>query len=556
MNFMISKVKNRTNIILAIIVMLYSAIALFRLGEFNNPQSHWECQEKGYELIFEFDEEIDLSAVVYYLGNYGNRKFQVLLGHGDPIQWEDAGQIVFSQVYQWRAQNIGATVRSIKFITENVYTQIGELLFLDNSGNRIVPVNSRNYPELFDESDSYQGKSTYQTGTVFDEPVYARTAFEYLNGMRPYEDTHPPLGKLLIAPGIALFGMNTFGWRFSGTVAGILIICLIAFFSQRMFSNPWISVGVTSVFACDFMLFTHTRLAQIDSFLVLFILGMFYFLYLFGETLLDSSLENKRRNTCIYIWLSGFSFGCAAACKWSGAYCIPGILGIFGSYLIIGFKKKAISNRELYYYIACFIPAFILIPGVIYVLSYIPYIPVNQELGFWEGMIQNQINMFRYHTSLTAANAESAKWFQWPLIAVPITFCDYVKNGMKECVYLLGNPALWISGICAFFYCLYESLNSLNRKSLFLIVMYLSPLLPWMMVPRSSFIYHYFPCLPALALMLGCFSESKKKYGLKLLFAIVVISIILFIMYYPILSGLPMSAEYVEFLEWFPWWDF
>lgn len=549
-----SRLKERTNLILVIIIILYSTIALCRLGDFKAPRSYWDCQEKGYELVFDFGEDIDLSALVYYLGNYGNRGFQVQLGYGDPIQWEDSDQIVFSQVYQWKAKNIFASVRGIKLITQNVYTQLGELVFIDNSGNMKVPINYWDYPELFDESNLYCGKSTYQTGTVFDEPVYARTAYEYLNGMRPFEDTHPPLGKLLIAPGIALFGMNTFGWRFSGTVSGILILCLVAMFSKRMFSNPWISIGVTIIFAFDFMLFTHTRLAQIDSFLVLFILGMFFCMYLYGETLLN--FPSKKRKATVYMMLFSICIGCAVACKWSGAYSIPGLIIIWLSYLLKAYSKKLISRKDFYYYLIGFIPVFIMIPGLVYILSYIPYIPVNQELGFWKGMIQNQINMFQYHSSLDTINAESAKWFQWPLIAVPITYCDYTNNGFKECVYLLGNPALWLSGLFACFYCIYEFIDSQNRKSGFLIMMYLSPILPWILVSRSSFLYHYFPCLPTLAMMLGYCAEVKNKNGLKLLFAIAGISIILFVIYYPILSGLIIPMKYAEFLEWFPWWDF
>ena len=178
MNSMKSQVSKLTNLVLIVIVIIYSMIALYRLGDSKSPQSYWNCQEKGYELVFDFGENVDLAAFVYYLGNYGNRVFQIQFGYGDPIQWEDAGQITFAQVYQWKAQNIGASVRGIKFITENVYTQLGELLFIDNSGDRIVPLNFGDYPELFDETDLYHGKSTYQTGTVFDEPLYARTAYE------------------------------------------------------------------------------------------------------------------------------------------------------------------------------------------------------------------------------------------------------------------------------------------------------------------------------------------------------------------------------------------
>ena len=70
----------------------------------------------------------------------------------------------------------------------------------------------------------------YRLGTpdefYFDETQAAATAQEVLNGSPAAwefignENTHPPLGKLLIAGGMALFGDNPFGWRFLGAREG------------------------------------------------------------------------------------------------------------------------------------------------------------------------------------------------------------------------------------------------------------------------------------------------------------------------------------------------
>ena len=177
-------------------------------------------------------------------------------------------------------------------------------------------------------------------------------------------------------------------------------------------------------------------------------------------------------------------------------------------------------------------------------------------MGYWDGMIQNQINMFKYHTSVPAEHAIGAKWFQWPLIANPITYSFLEIDGVRECVFLLGNPAFWFAGLGAFFYCVYCLLEGKDRKAAVLVTMYLSPLLPWILVPRSSFLYHYFPCLPALALMLGYYAERWGRRGVKLLAVLAAVCLVLFVIFYPILSGLPVPAEYVEWLEWLPWWEF
>jgi len=52
-------------------------------------------------------------------------------------------------------------------------------------------------------------------------------------------------------------------------------------------------------------------------------------------------------------------------------------------------------------------------------------------------------------------------------------------------------------------------------------------------------------------------AERGGKYGRICLGACVVLSGILFVMFYPVISGLPVNAGYVTgFLEWLPTWEF
>ena len=69
---------------------------------------------------------------------------------------------------------------------------------------------------LTDEPETVPLEATYENSTYFDEIYHARTAYEHILGLEPYENTHPTLGKLLISLGIRAFGMNPFGWRFMG----------------------------------------------------------------------------------------------------------------------------------------------------------------------------------------------------------------------------------------------------------------------------------------------------------------------------------------------------
>lgn len=69
---------------------------------------------------------------------------------------------------------------------------------------------------LCDEADTVPASSTYFNSSYFDEIYHARTAYEHLRGVYPYEVSHPPLGKELLALGIALFGMTPLGLALHG----------------------------------------------------------------------------------------------------------------------------------------------------------------------------------------------------------------------------------------------------------------------------------------------------------------------------------------------------
>ena len=413
-------------------------------------------------------------------------------------------------------------------------------------------------------------------GTTFDETVYARTAYEYLHGIRSYEDTHPPLGKILVSLGIALFGMNPFGWRFAGAVSGIVMLVLLWAFCRRICKNQWTPLLVTMIFAADFMHFTQTRLAQIDSFLILFMMGMFYYMYRYAEEALNlpgamhpkaeqqmpGQLEQTiaggrpKRKLWRFLALSGICMGAAVSCKWSGFYGAAGLALIWLWATAAVWRKGSLTTSEVVKICGWCVLFFIVVPLMIYVAFYIPYVALDPELGFVERVVRNQINMFRYHSSLTQIHPQSSKWFQWPLIGLPIIYSRMIAGNQCELVVLLGNPAFWFPGIAAFFFTVYEWWDSKEAKLGFLMVMFLAPILPLIIIPRYAFLYHYFPSLPALALILGIQLERKGRKGMILLGIIGVASVGLFVLFYPIISGLAVPTEYIERLQWLPWWDF
>ena len=132
---------------------------------------------------------------------------------------------------------------------------------------------------LVDEQDTVPEEPSYFNGMIFDEIYHARTAYENIHNMSVYEWTHPPLGKLIIALGILIFGMKPFGWRIMGALFGVAMVPLMYVFAKRIFKRTDFAFITAGLWAFDCMHFTQTRIATIDVYGVFFILLMFFFMY-------------------------------------------------------------------------------------------------------------------------------------------------------------------------------------------------------------------------------------------------------------------------------------
>ncbi|MDW8073856.1 MAG: glycosyltransferase family 39 protein [Nitrososphaerota archaeon] len=93
---------------------------------------------------------------------------------------------------------------------------------------------------------------------------------------------HPPLGKMLIALGMLLFGDNSFGWRIIPALAGTATVPLFFLVVRRLLSGRkeavYSSVIATFMFAFENLTFYFARVARLDIFMLVFLLAGIYFL--------------------------------------------------------------------------------------------------------------------------------------------------------------------------------------------------------------------------------------------------------------------------------------
>lgn len=535
-------------VIMAVIMLLYALVAFWKLGNTESPESFVNMENRTESIELDINGGTVTHLMVYEgvgIGSYsitysdGSATYDIAeltQSHADVLKWHDV------------AINYYLTGGTI-YISGTGNVWLGEVVALDVDGNVIGAVSSA--PELCDEQSLCPDRQTYMNSTYFDEIYHARTAWEHLNGVYPYEITHPPLGKIIISIGIALFGMTPFGWRFSGTLFGVLMLPVIYIFAKRLFGGKAVPAACTLVLTSDFMHFVQTRIATIDTYAVFFILLMYLFMYVFITT-------GSRRELA----LSGIFFGIGAASKWTCIYAGAGLAVIWLIYVIREAKAQRLDMKGFWKLCGFCVIFFVLIPCLIYYFAYIPYgtarsiSPFSAE--YLRMVLDNQSYMFNYHSGIVAEHPYSSRWYQWVLDIRPILYyLEYFDDGTHSSFGAFLNPALCWGGLLSLFVLIYTAIFRRDRCAGFILLGYLAQLIPWMFVTRITFEYHYFPCSVFLVLSLGyCFNLMRHnlRHWKWYVSGFVTLSIALFVMFYPALSGKPVAAT--GLLSWLPTWPF
>jgi len=533
---------------------VYAVAAFTNLGINSAPQSFWEGQGDEF-LSLELSETADVDSIVFYSGiNVGSYNIEVS-ENGENYHLAAVIEQAYSELLRWKSlelQEVGKNVRFVRISTQG-QPRLGELAFF--SQGRLIPYSST-VSALGDEAELIPAASDYLNSSYFDEIYHVRTAVEHMEGMNPYEISHPPLGKLIISIGIALFGLTPFGWRFMGTLFGVLMLPIMYVFAKKLFGGRAAPACCSVMLAAEFMHFTQTRIATIDTYGVFFILLMYLFMFLWLT-------EQKQWQ----LFLCGLSFGLGAASKWICLYAGAGLGVLWALYwLIFGRKKgfKAFLKNSLW----CVL-FFVVIPCIIYYVSYYPYGVARGLHGmgsfftkeYAQTVLSNQEFMFSYHSGVEATHPYSSMWYQWLLNIRPILYyLTYLEEGTRSSFGAFMNPAICWAGLLALFVLLYTAIARRDKKAAFLLLAYLAQLLPWVFVPRLTFAYHYFPCSVFLILSLGYVMELIRLNTPRwqaYVYGFTGFCVALFILFYPVLSGAPVSVAFADkFIGWLPTWPF
>lgn len=538
------------------ILVLYTILSFFHLGSLENPQTFWQPEKDEQEVVLDLGEEKEVSKIRYYSGaRVGTFELAISSDQKVFIPLTDLEE---KKVFFWKDQEVNKTFRYLKVLAKGERKgSIGEIGLYDKQGNLLTLTSlTADGNKIIDEQATIPEQISYMNSTYFDEIYHARTAYEYIQGMPIYEWTHPPLGKLIMTIPIRILGMTPFSYRLMGNLAGILMLIVIYIFAKRMFQETRYAGLAMFLFAVDGMHFVQTRIGTVDSFLVLFIMLAYLFMYQY----ICCATEKEHIKMHINLCLSGIFMGAAIATKWNGAYAALGLALIF----FINFIKR---NKEGYFIstwkqkrkqiiAGCFI-YFIFIPLIIYLISYLPDMKINAEYGTLKGFINLQQRMYRYHSQLEATHPFSSNWYLWPLGIKPLWYYNgQVEAGSVSSIALHSNPFIWWTGIVAMLYTFAKAIIERQRQYIFATIAILTTYLPYMFIPRIMFIYHYFPVIPFMILtIVGTIRDLEKTTGHRWYKSYSIIALIVFLFFYPIYSGFVVPEWYAQLTEWLPMWQ-
>lgn len=572
--------ERRDLIPIVVILGVYAIVAFSNLGSTKDPQSFYTFEGENNSVTIDLGESKEISSIMYYTGLYPGDYDLYYSVNGsnwvrlrDPsAQTDENGDLndaamhqSYADLFKWQYAAMGTdpiTTRYIQIIARDLPMELGELALYDADG-RLMDVSGVD-SMLLDEQDTVPDAPSWYNSMYFDEIYHGRTAYENIKNIYPYEITHPPLGKLIISLGIRIFGMTPFGYRFMGTFFGVLMLLPLYVLLKNMFGKTKVALCGTMLFAFEFMHFTQTRIATIDTYGVFFILLSFLFMWRW----ITAPYAARLRKTWLDLFLCGLFFGLGCASKWTVIYAGVGLAMLWLLRVIMKYRAVGLGSygKELLGTVGLSVLFFVVIPVIIYCLSYIPYglalgykMPAMlTDQNYYKLIWDNQVYMLTYHNGVNQSHPYSSRWYQWLFDVRPILYYLNYSGSTKSAFGAFNSPLISWGGLAALISTAFAFWKRRKPQVILIWVGYLCQFLPWVFISRTVFAYHYFGCILFLTIAISyVFDEliTRSPKNDKLVYGFTGLNTALFLLFYPVLSGVETSVEYcLNVLKWFPTW--
>lgn len=573
--------KHRYLLSLTLLTIIYAVISFWQLGSTTFPTTTWQPAVEKQEIVLNFGkiEKFDAIYTIYGEGdnNSNPQSYQIgtqdihLFGSNDLQQWQEITVLKQGNIYTYSIQEGYWEYQYIKLVTTNKNNSLTEIGFRNLAHSNFLPVTilqdeykNTKYPAkmLIDEQDKLVLSPTYYNQAYFDEIYHVRNAWEIANRQYMYASVHPLLGTNIIALSIHLFGMHPFAWRLPGAIASVLMLPVLYGILKHLLKRDYLSLIGSFLLAADFMHITTARIATLEPFSILFILCSFYWMLKYCRS---NFYTLPMWKGILYLFLSGIFMGLSIATKWTGCYAAIGLaIMLFTNWIqrFLEYKKDKEAHHQFFKILlttmlACIL-FFIIIPIVIYCISYIPDKIFRNEPWTIANVWKQAQQMYHYHVNLNATHPYQSTWFQWILDLRPMWYYVGIKENVFHTISCFSNPLLTWIGLPAILFTTYRALCKKDIVGWYIVVGYFSGLLPWIIyVQRIVFAYHFYPTsLFTIIAIVYCINLLNNRKMSIVVPAYLAAYLALFILFLPVITGFGTSQQFARFLAWLPGWYF
>ena len=484
--------------------------------------------------------------------------------------------------------------RAIRWLAPLIVTAVAAVLRLINLG----------HPHQLAFDETYYVKDAWSLWTLGYEGVWGENANEAFITLQelPLSDkgafvVHPPLGKWLIALGMAIGGPdNSAGWRLATAVLGTASVLLVYLIARRLSGSVVVATVAGTLLAIDGLSIVLSRIALLDGILTFFVLLGTLFILLDRQRTIPL-LERRDPEAPDPFWgpvlwrrpwliAAGAALGAASAVKWSGLY----VLAAFGLYVVV---TDALARRRAGVVLWPTAAAFKQGP-VSFLLLVFPALAVY--LVSWSGWLvtaggydrQTDANplvaLWKYHQSilgfhvgLTKGHPYASPAWEWPFLLRPTAVwvgSDPGPCGVDHCIAVISsipNPLIWYGGVAASVYLVYRLVRGwITRRPVggevgLPLVGLAATYLPWLMFPeRTIFQFYTVVMMPflviALALTLRIIAGRRedplyrRQSGERTVMICLAFIVLVSAFFYPVWTGMSVPYDFWLLHNWMPGW--
>jgi dolichyl-phosphate-mannose--protein O-mannosyl transferase len=408
----------------------------------------------------------------------------------------------------------------------------------------------------------------------------------------------PPVGKLLIAVGEWLYGLNSVGWRVAPAFFGSLAILVMCRVARRLTRSTLLGCVAGLLLSLDGLEFVLSRTGILDIFLMFFVLAAF------GCLVVDRDVSRARLAAAMVLqpgdeagprlgirkWrvAAGVMIGLACASKQDAVWYLLAFIGLAIAWDIGARRAAGLRNyvRGALVRDGKWLPVTLgVIPLVTYIATWSGWLITStgydrnyaQQHGVTTPVISALYSLFEYHkemlqfgVTLNKTHPYMSQPWGWIVISRPVAFfyqcytgpasyhvcpAGYSGPEWSQEVLAIGNPAIWWVSIPAMLFCLGWWLTRRDWRAGAAVLGVAAGWLTWLpFVSRTKFYYYALEFEPflilcivlCLGLILGPATASlrRRAIGSSVVGAYVLAVLVLFWYFYPILAGkiIPYSS--------------